>query len=145
MKAVRTLDGSRERVLAQHEALREMIRATKDAMALDDASFALPATVRELTTFFLKHLKVEERDLFPIIADLDPWGPMRVEQLVEGHRTQRAVVAAIIDQLDRDPDLAVLMADVDWFIHLLEVDMAEEAELFLSLSDDCVMTKQECG
>ncbi len=145
MKAVRTLDDTRAQVLEQHEALRELVRRTRRVLSLDDEPSALKRVVSELAGFFLKHLKTEERVLFPIIRDLDPWGPARVDRLLDGHRQQRILVAALLDQLRQEATVAVLVADVDWFVHLLEADMAEEEEMLLSLSDDCVMDAQECG
>lgn len=145
MRAVRTLDDTRAQVLEQHENLREMVRRTKEAMALDAPSPPLEAAVRELSGYFLRHLRTEERVLFPIIRDLDPWGPARVDRLLDGHRQQRALVAALLDQLRQEDDVAILVGDVGWFLHLLEVDMAEEDEMLLSLTDDCVSAGQECG
>lgn len=145
MRAVRTLDDTREQVLEQHQTLRNLVRRTKGALALDDEPSALKEAVSELAGFFLRHLRSEERVLFPIIRDLDPWGPARVDQLLDGHRKQRALVAALLDQLRQESSGAILVADVDWFVNLLEADMAEEEEMLLSLSDDCVTDGQECG
>ena len=79
----------RERVLEQHQTLRQLLQQSLDATTrafqpegpnCDEVS----RLVYELRSRFWAHLAFEERHLAPVLAQLDLWGPERVRDLLHG-------------------------------------------------------------
>ena len=80
-------------VLAQHEQLRallfEALDQTGRCLQGQRELARLALLVLQVRRRFRAHLAFEERKLFPILAQVDAWGPERVAELTLEHARQR--------------------------------------------------------
>jgi iron-sulfur cluster repair protein YtfE (RIC family) len=98
-----TSNEERCRVLrAQHAHLRGTIEAARtaarNALAVRGSADPLQTAVTALERELLAHLADEEALLVPILANLDAWGPVRLDLLRAEHAHQRAVLAILTGQ-----------------------------------------------
>src|SRR6266566_7166189 len=86
---------------AQHDHLRELIWALRDAAAsvlasgdesLRERGPALAVAISVFGRELRVHLAVEEELLGPILEQVDAWGPVRLELMRAEHAHQRAVL-----------------------------------------------------
>lgn len=84
----------RAQVLAQHEELRallfEALDQTGRCLQGQREIARLALMVLQVRRRFRAHLAFEERKLFPILAQVDLWGPERVAELSLEHARQRS-------------------------------------------------------
>lgn len=99
-----SLEQKRSVLRAQHDHLRELIAALRDAAASVAASSdesllecgpALAAAISVFDRDLRVHLGVEEELLGPILERVDAWGPVRLELMRAEHAHQRAVLEAL--------------------------------------------------
>ena len=96
---------------------------------------------------FLRHIAHEDILLRPVLADVDAWGPARVEKMDDEHRQQRATIAALtmLDPgLQAEGDLGRIRA----FVTEVERDMTVEEREGLSpdvLRDDTIVIDSFTG
>jgi hypothetical protein len=138
----------RQQVLEQHQALRELfdrllLVAERTLQGVGAAD--LPGLLAELDTRFRTHLAFEEAKLAPVLAQVDVWGPQRVQQLLAEHTRQRGELetlsAGVASGWDRER-LAVALRSL---VTELLADMAEEERGCLSaevLRDDVINIDQ---
>jgi hypothetical protein len=110
----------RDEVLQQHadlrarlEELAEELGRSRSTGQQDDER--LRALGRDLCARFQAHMLFEERELLPVLAALDSWGPERVRDIHVAHARQRRKLAALWEQLDLDPartDVDLALADL---------------------------------
>ena len=149
-----TAEEARERIFAQHETIRMLLRAagTVADMAAGGArrvADLLPHYLESVRATLEQHLGYEERLLLPILESDPPLGPERARRLRAEHRRQRAELAALAlerDQIAVRPGAVAqrLRALIDAFL----ADMADEERVLLTrdvLRDDLVSVGQECG
>jgi iron-sulfur cluster repair protein YtfE (RIC family) len=119
-------------ILGEHDVLRSRLaeikahlgRAATDAAARGE----LPKLLSQFYEQFLKHIAREEHILMPVLADIDNWGPIRIEQMEEEHVEQRATIHELAC-LQPDPDMKAYTARILAFIGEVQADMdAEERE-----------------
>ena len=127
----------RERVIEQHRTLRELLHHALDATtrALQPAGpnrDELSRLVYELRSRFRAHLAFEELHLAPVLANLDLWGPERVQDLIEEHARQRAELETLVDGIDGDWDAGRLALALRSLTTDLLLDMEEEEKGCLS-------------
>jgi hypothetical protein len=127
----------RERVLDQHQALRELLRACLDATARGLQSEGagreeLSHLVHDLRARFRAHLAFEEQALAPVLSNLDLWGPERVEALLEEHTRQRAELETLVEGVSSGWDAARLALTLRSLVTDLLLDMEEEERGCLS-------------
>ncbi len=97
----------RSRVLAEHARLRLLI-ADVDRLAsavgagenhhLEDLRDRAGRLYRMLT----EHIDHEDAVVAPIIASIDAWGPVRLEQMQHEHAGQRIALKQAVNDLDLD-------------------------------------------
>lgn len=159
MRARREREGDspsvvRERVLFEHRLLRaqlaELEQAANRVLAGKDAALVLRRLGLEMLDALETHMDNEERALVPTLEAIDSWGIVRVARLEEDHAHQRAVIAALRDDVDGSSNKldAEIADEVRWFIGLLRKDMAREERELLSpelLRDDAVVVGQFGG
>lgn len=129
-------------ILAEHAVLRsrlDEIEAALERSAADGTSRrSLPGQLTRFCEEFLRHIEHEETILMPVLADIDNWGPIRIEQMDAEHAEQRRTM----DELSRrspDPDFAGYAATVRAFVREIRADMESEERECLSrdvLRDD---------
>jgi hypothetical protein len=123
----------RDEVLAQHDELRALLRATVDALARqaeagDVDEGRLRELGRELCGRFHEHLLYEDENLVPVLAVLDTWGPERVRELHTEHARQRRTLGALWMMFDFANDIDELGAALRDLAEDMLRDMeAEEA------------------
>jgi hemerythrin-like domain-containing protein len=142
------LDNSkiRKMVLIEHEGLRGSMRAIEALLPRvsageQEALVAAHAQFNDFLQTFLRHVEHEERILRPVLEVIDAWGEVRRARMDHEHTEQRALVMrlAAIDPL---PDPRNWAREVDDFVTMVRVDMADEEKTCLSpsvLRDDVVV------
>lgn len=140
----------RQQVLAQHAALRDLLRRVLDTTTLtlrgdDEAAQEMDRIVREFRTRFRAHLGYEERFLVPVLAEVDIWGPQRVADLLNEHVNQRAELDTLIEGIESGWNPHHLAVATRALVTELLADMEEEERGCLSaelLRDDVVSVDQ---
>ena len=123
----------RKIILDEHSVLRNELKdiVTLVADAAVQRGEVAERLCHRLNNFydaFLKHIAHEGSLLRPVLADIDAWGPVRVEKLDDEHRQQRATIAALM-ALDPKEDLEGYLGRVKAFARAVAMDMeAEERE-----------------
>lgn len=130
---------ARKLILEQHGTLRQRFADLKKMMAARDYQ-GLAKAMAPLRTEFLQHLKDEEEYVRPLLADLDAWGPARVDQMNEEHVRQTADIHTLVEIASRGQTSELLQA-LNTFIDEILADMKDEEKSMLSpeiLRDDLV-------
>lgn len=141
------------RVLDEHLRIRARIDALlvrTQAVARGAASAArLWEATAEFCGHMARHLDYEEEALFPILAKADAWGPVRVSCIREEHRSERAMMAALLEDMTAGTrSRAELIDELVWFLRALEQDMEDEERLALfdeALGAELVIVDQTDG
>jgi hypothetical protein len=121
----------RDQVLGQHRVLRELLheslQATTRAFQPEGPGLGEVADlVRELRSRFRAHLAFEERSLVPVLANVDLWGPERVQELLEEHDRQRAELDTLVEGIAEEWDVERLSLTLRSLATDLLIDMEEE-------------------
>jgi len=129
----------RERVLDQHQALRELLREALDLTTqglLPDGPGRdeLSLVVHDLPSRFRAHLAFEEQHLVPVLGNLDAWGPERVQELLSEHARQRAELETLAEGVQGGWDGGRLALTLRSLVTDLMLDMVEEEQGVLSAS-----------
>lgn len=120
-------------ILEEHGELRRRlagIEALLDGVLRGDATTRreLRACFDALCQLFVTHIAHEEAILRPVLADIDNWGPVRIELMDAEHVEQRERVAEL-SRLSPDEEPGVYVRRVREFVADLRADMdAEERE-----------------
>lgn len=119
-------------ILGEHDVLRGRLTEIEDDLnraATDTASRGrLPRTLTLFYEQFLQHIAHEEDILRPVLADIDNWGPIRIEQMDAEHVEQRRTIGEL-SRLEPEPDLSAYTAKIRAFVSEIRHDMdAEEHE-----------------
>jgi iron-sulfur cluster repair protein YtfE (RIC family) len=135
----------RARVLEQHAALREAlsgIEGVASAGLAGEARFGseLRARVNRLVEQVEAHLSMEEEVLLPVLREIDAWGPVRAERLIEEHEAQRAGLERLraLEQGDNQAEFTRAVLAMIW---TLLGDMRQEEHDILKdelLRDDVI-------
>lgn len=142
-------DTVRERVLEQHEGLRKVLaRALSAADAASDRDRDAPdlfGLVLDLRQRLRSHLAYEEHALLPLLANLDDWGPERIDGVFRTHTRQRAEMDNLVEGVKDGWQGERLASAVRALADDLLLDMAEEERGCLSapaLRDDRMIVGQ---
>lgn len=112
----------RERILGEHAKLRRMIlEVDRLAAAFSAGESQYPQTLREragtLYRMLAEHVDREEVALSPVLARIDAWGPVRLEQMRLEHIGQRrALQQAMRDLNVEGRDLGQSIQSMCWEI-----------------------------
>jgi iron-sulfur cluster repair protein YtfE (RIC family) len=124
-------------LLQQHDTLRKLIEhCEKIADELDRGKGAPTELMREVSRLriaFDAHNKFEEQLLRPILRDVDAFGDVRVEQMVEDHTNEH--------RLMRERLATTITGELRATLESLRAHLATEERYFLSskvLRDDLV-------
>jgi hemerythrin-like domain-containing protein len=136
----------RRLILDEHLMLRDLLEEIEAALGeitrrVPGALGRLRAVLRIFHDAFLRHLQHEETVLRPVLADVDAWGPARVESMDEEHRSQRAALTQL-SRLALDADLDCTLQQIEGFIRRIRADMDDEEHHALSeevLRDDIIV------
>jgi hypothetical protein len=94
-------------------------------------------------------LLLEEKILQPVIVQVDAWGPVRVERMIEEHREQRLLLRAVANDIADERRPSDELADeLAWLVETLLHDMEREEKEFLAedlLRDDGFVVDQSDG
>lgn len=136
----------RSLILDEHTVIRDVLEEIEASLGemtrrVPGAIGRLRGSLRTLHDAFLRHLAHEETVLRPILADVDAWGPARVEAMDEEHREQRAAMAEV-SRLVLDEDVDSTVQRIEEFVRRLRADMDGEEHHALSpevLRDDIIV------
>jgi len=136
----------RSLILDEHAVLRDVLEEIDAALGelnrrVPGAIGRLRASLRTFQDAFLRHLHHEETVLRPILADVDAWGPARVESMNEEHADQRAALVQL-SRVPLDEDIDGTVRSVEQFVRRLRADMEWEEQNALSanvLRDDILV------
>ena len=136
----------RSLILDEHTILRDILEEIEQTLGeltrrVPGSLGRLRASLRTFHDAFLRHLSHEETVLRPILADVDAWGPARVQSMDEEHRAQRQALAEL-SRLSLDADMDGTVQTIEAFIRTLRADMAGEESHALSeevLRDDIIV------
>jgi hypothetical protein len=126
----------RAQVLDQHEQLRalllEAIEQTSRSLRGQHELARLALLVLELRRRFRTHLAFEERKLFPVLAQVDLWGPERVAALCLEHARQRSQLDTLADGMKEGWDVPRVALALRSLATDLLLDMNEEEQVCLN-------------
>lgn len=92
-----TLNPAREKLLAQHEKIRQHL-ATAERFAAQPLAAEFLEAVIALADELAEHNRAEEALLIPLLRDRDSWSAQRIQRMIEEHTAEHATVrAALID------------------------------------------------
>ena len=140
-------------ILWQHARIRALLEHGRNVAeaALDGeapSQDAVASAVGDIRSILEVHLAFEESVLLPLLRDDLPLGPQRADRLLDEHKRQRGVLAALHDEARAHPELATLAAKLAFLTQWLLADMAEEESALLVpdvVRDDVVVIDQSCG
>ena len=136
----------RSLILDEHTVLRDILEEIEEALGeltrrVPGSLGRLRASLRTFQDAFQRHLRHEETVLRPVLANVDAWGPARVESMDEEHRAQRAALAELTRvRLEEDFDRTI--QSIEAFVQRLRADMDGEERHALSeevLRDDIIV------
>ena len=136
----------RSLILDEHTVLRDILDEIEEALGeltrrVPGSLGRLRASLRTFQDAFQRHLRHEETVLRPVLANVDAWGPARVESMDEEHRAQRAALVELTRvRLEEDFDRTI--QSIEAFVQRLRADMDGEERHALSeevLRDDIIV------
>jgi hemerythrin-like domain-containing protein len=136
----------RSLILDEHAVIRDVLEEIDQTLGemtrrVPGSVGRLRATLRTLCDTFLRHLSHEEMVLRPLLAEVDAWGPARVEAMDEEHQAQRIAISSLT-RLTLEQDLDATVQRVEEFVRRLRADMECEERQGLSpdvLRDDIIV------
>lgn len=133
----------RAMILGDHAELRALLRDIDANLDRADDPLARTRLPEQLTHFyaaFLRHIEHEEQILEPVLADIDNWGPVRIERMDAEHAEQRAQIGRL-SSLRPSPDVRSYVEQIRSFLRAIRADMDEEERECLNpnvLRDDTI-------
>lgn len=147
----------RRSILREHGEIRAILvqleaEATK-LLAMAVQNEALRGHTRDLALtlceVMAKHVARENALLYPVLTELDAWGPVRARHLIDDHREQMMLLEAYADMLRSTDITAQALAVTAWqLVRSVYADMEEEEATILSadlLADDGIGQEVEVG
>ena len=142
----------RKRILQEHAALRRRLReleAAVDAMHTDASQVRCVVDIaRELLTELVVHTELEDAILAPALREIDAWGPIRANSLLEHHESQRAQLRELAECYGAAEDCErIAHITLEW-LRDVRTDMTHEETEVLSASllrDDPIAVGMESG
>ena len=136
----------RNLILDEHTVLRDILEEIEQALGeltrrVPGSLGRLRVSLRTFQDAFLRHLSHEETVLRPLLADVDAWGPARVQSMDEEHREQRGAIAELA-RLSLGDDVDATVQSIEAFVRRLRADMDGEEKHALSeevLRDDIIV------
>jgi iron-sulfur cluster repair protein YtfE (RIC family) len=127
----------RKRITTDLALLRSLCRALITvARAAERDERQRPAirdVLSQLSSEVERHFQYEEEVIVPLLRDVDAWGPVRVERLVQEHAEQRSVLVALTEDAQDDVrNLEDLADEIVWFFQRFEREMTETEARLLS-------------
>ena len=143
----------RERILGEHDELRELLAELEELIARDprerDVAYRIRHRGSRFTERFLRHIALEDEILVPVLRDADAWGEERARLVTAEHAQQRRDLESLLTTL-ADPAVHIEEArsKLAALTEAITRDMAEEERHTLDpdvLRDDVVGIDVEAG
>ena len=142
----------RKRILREHRVLRDQLlrlESELDALAKNPQNKqAVIEAARELMVELTAHTEVEDAILAPALRDIDAWGPVRADMLLDHHREQRQQLRELLAAYAHNPNLRQVARMTMQLIVDVRADMLHEENTLLAnslLRDDLVAIDMEAG
>jgi hypothetical protein len=129
----------------EHQRLRDAATGLVEQARACDCSQLRPPLARAISSLLdelREHIEREDARLGPVLAEIDAWGPQRVERLQEHRRIELATLAEMIQRLGQPLRDGPLGAHVLRFVAWIEAELAREEREELDadvLRDDVVV------
>lgn len=148
MIATSRLSSIHTQILRQHVEIRARLRGIEHlakTAGKSETRHHLQLSLAHFAAVFEQHLAFEERELLPLVKDVDAWGPVRASAMLEEHAEQRKRIERIVAYADA-PDIGrtELQGEVTWLSQSLKEDMEHE-ETELSKLEQLDSTPQMTG
>jgi hemerythrin-like domain-containing protein len=127
----------RERILGEHDTLREMVSglaelANRFDPERDDAAAELRKAGFECLETFAAHLDTEDGLLIPVLATIPEEGPVLAERLRREHHEQRELLEFLVRRLeDNQRPTSLVVNELHNFAEYLRLDMSHEEATIL--------------
>jgi iron-sulfur cluster repair protein YtfE (RIC family) len=142
----------RTRILDGHRVLRDQLaklEAEIDALARHEAQVeSVAETARWLLAELTAHTQLEDDVLAPALRELDAWGAVRANMLLEHHELQRGDLRRLVSIYDQSQDPQLVTDITLALIADIRADMHHEETGLLSatlLRDDPISVDMEAG
>lgn len=135
----------RERCLAEHRRLRESAeRLVAHVRGCDCATLRKPIaeSIAALLEQLHAHLLRQEKELEPLLAHIDPWGPLRAAHLEEQRRLELGRLGRMLERLAEPIGEGPLRVHVLEFVDWIENELSKEEREHLDaelLRDDLIV------
>jgi hypothetical protein len=133
----------RERITLEHTVLRGKLAELEGMLSQLEHGWAscsdAERSCRALYEKMCAHLDLEDAVLVPALREVDAWGGVRADSLLQHHQAQRQELRVLLDP--ENTDVARLSRRLSLIIAELRADMAHEERDILSLNllrDDVV-------
>jgi iron-sulfur cluster repair protein YtfE (RIC family) len=125
------VDTARRGILAQHVQIRRLLHNARDLadVALDGhppSPDAVASSIGDIRATIEVHLTFEESVLVPLWNLDGPQGERRSTRMLDEHRRQRELMAALHREAMAHPHLPILSAKLAFLATWLLADMTEE-------------------
>lgn len=142
----------RKLVLQEHTVLRgrlHTLESAVDALRVGRAKAGTVASIaRSLLESIVAHTQLEDALLAPALREIDAWGTVRADLLLDHHAQQRAQLRALVESYRREEDCDRLARiTLDW-VRDVRIDMLHEETDVLNaalLKDDPIAVGMESG
>lgn len=142
----------RARILDGHRVLRDQLtklEAEVDALARNEVHVeSVTATARWLLAELTAHTQLEDDVLAPALRELDAWGPVRANMLLEHHEQQRGDLGRLLSIYNQPQDPQLIAEITLALIADIRADMHHEETGLLTatlLRDDLISVDMEVG
>jgi hypothetical protein len=127
----------RDRITAELAMLRDLCRALVTVARMVELGATRRESMREVLeqvcTAVEEHFRYEEAVIAPLLREVDPWGPVRVERLLQDHAEQLGVLLALAqdarEDLRNEDDL---VDEVVLFFQRFEQEISDQEMRLLS-------------
>jgi DUF438 domain-containing protein len=133
-------------ILDEHNQLRKLLSGLEGLLPNHDVK-QLKQALAALEKDFKAHLAREEALVWPILATIDSWGPLRQAKMAQEHQDQARQIEGLADVLHKESTAERQKILID-FIAAIRADMIEEEAEFLNaeiLRDDAITIRHFGG
>ena len=121
----------RDKVLAQHREIEEMLAGLKSGLSEDQKSSETWVDKVKQCAYALRgvlelHMRFEEEQLVPAIREADGFGPERARHILSEHEEQRKLLDEIVDSIVAADCDEKLVEGVERLATMLRDDMQHE-------------------
>ena len=140
----------RDRVLAQHEALRVLLHhalavAAAAHRGLNEATEEVMPLLHDIGRRMLFHMAFEESALVPLLRTADSWGEARAQRVLDDHAHQRLEFESLVTCESWEDGSGALILETLVCEILIDMEVEERDVLSPDLLRDDPITIDQCS